>query len=194
MKNTAPTGGPSVVHLTPGLSPPQAAAQGAGDESSVATVDGRYALGIDNDHSSRANHWYTDDYDYAAARPEATSESLEQFQRVITSVRATTACPHCDGPTRRRPAPRRAGRRPSTLPLPVPTLPLLTLLTSRRHIDLLPQPLLAVRHLAADAGLVVKLVLQLEVSPPSPGYQEALGGVNGCEQIRLWWAKSGPAW
>ncbi|MEU6285493.1 TauD/TfdA family dioxygenase [Streptomyces sp. NPDC047028] len=113
----------------------------------VPSVDGRYALGIDNDHGGRANQWHTDvtfvpaypafsilraevvppyggntlwantaaayaglpeplkvladslrgvhtnDFDYAAVRPEAPSEALEQHRKVFTSTRFRTEHP-----------------------------------------------------------------------------------------------------
>lgn len=113
----------------------------------VPSVDGRYALGIDNDHGGRANQWHTDvtfvpaypafsllraevippyggntlwantatayaelpeplrvladslrgvhtnDYDYAAARPDAPSEALEQHRKVFTSTTFRTEHP-----------------------------------------------------------------------------------------------------
>ncbi|MFI6934944.1 TauD/TfdA dioxygenase family protein [Streptomyces sp. NPDC050287] len=113
----------------------------------VPSVDGRYALGIDNDHGGRANQWHTDvtfvpaypafsilraevippyggntlwantaaayaelpeplrvladsvrgvhtnDYDYAATRPEAPSRELEQHRKVFTAVKFQTEHP-----------------------------------------------------------------------------------------------------
>ncbi|MFD7296273.1 TauD/TfdA dioxygenase family protein [Streptomyces sp. NPDC059897] len=113
----------------------------------VPSVDGRYALGIDNEHGGRANQWHTDvtfvpaypafsilraevvppyggntlwsntaaayaelpeplrvladslrgvhtnDYDYAAARPEAPSKALEQHRKVFTSTKFQTEHP-----------------------------------------------------------------------------------------------------
>ncbi|RFU87568.1 TauD/TfdA family dioxygenase [Streptomyces triticagri] len=113
----------------------------------VPSVDGRYALGIDNDHGGRANQWHTDvtfvpaypafsilraevippyggntlwsntaavyaslpeplrvladslrgvhtnDYDYAAARPEARTAALEQHRKVFTSTKFQTEHP-----------------------------------------------------------------------------------------------------
>lgn len=113
----------------------------------VPSVDGRYALGIDNEHGGRANQWHTDvtfvpaypafsilraevvppyggntlwsntaaayaelpeplrvladslrgvhtnDYDYAAARPEAPSVALEQHRKVFTSTKFQTEHP-----------------------------------------------------------------------------------------------------
>ncbi|MGW0335670.1 TauD/TfdA dioxygenase family protein [Streptomyces sp. NPDC003011] len=113
----------------------------------VPSVDGRYALGIDNDHGGRANQWHTDvtfvpaypafsilraevvppyggntlwantaaayaglpaplrvlaeslrgvhtnDYDYAAARPDAPARELEQHRKVFTSVTFRTEHP-----------------------------------------------------------------------------------------------------
>jgi taurine dioxygenase len=113
----------------------------------VPSVDGRYALGIDNDHGGRANQWHTDvtfvpaypafsilraeivppyggntlwantaaaytglpaplralaeslrgvhtnDYDYAATRPDAPPRELEQHRKVFTSVTFRTEHP-----------------------------------------------------------------------------------------------------
>ncbi|MFI5663802.1 TauD/TfdA dioxygenase family protein [Streptomyces sp. NPDC051684] len=113
----------------------------------VPSVDGRYALGIDNEHGGRANQWHTDvtfvpaypafsilraevvppyggntlwsnttaayaelpeplrvladslrgvhtnDFDYAAARPEAPSKALEQHRKVFTSTTFQTEHP-----------------------------------------------------------------------------------------------------
>ncbi|WP_327654810.1 TauD/TfdA dioxygenase family protein [Streptomyces sp. NBC_00483] len=113
----------------------------------VPSVDGRYALGIDNEHGGRANQWHTDvtfvpaypafsilraevvppyggntlwsntaaayaelpeplrvladslrgvhtnDYDYAAARPEAPSAALEQHRKVFTATKFQTEHP-----------------------------------------------------------------------------------------------------
>ncbi|MFZ3593095.1 TauD/TfdA dioxygenase family protein [Streptomyces sp. BH104] len=113
----------------------------------VPSVDGRYALGIDNEHGGRANQWHTDvtfvpaypafsilraevvppyggntlwsntaaayaelpeslraladtlrgvhtnDYDYAAARPEAPSKAVEQHRKVFTSTKFQTEHP-----------------------------------------------------------------------------------------------------
>ncbi|MFF5970664.1 TauD/TfdA dioxygenase family protein [Streptomyces sp. NPDC012769] len=113
----------------------------------VPSVDGRYALGIDNDHGGRANQWHTDvtfvpaypafsilraevvppyggntlwantatayaelpealrvladslrgvhtnDYDYAAVRPDAPSEALAQHRQVFTSTAFRTEHP-----------------------------------------------------------------------------------------------------
>ncbi|MEV5550542.1 TauD/TfdA family dioxygenase [Streptomyces sp. NPDC052309] len=113
----------------------------------VPSIDGRYALGIDNDHGGRANQWHTDvtfvpaypafsilraevippyggntlwsntaaayaelpeslrvladslrgvhtnDYDYAAARPDAPSAALEQHRKVFTSITFRTEHP-----------------------------------------------------------------------------------------------------
>jgi alpha-ketoglutarate-dependent taurine dioxygenase len=113
----------------------------------VPSVDGRYALGIDNDHGGRANQWHTDvtfvpaypafsilraevvppyggntlwsntaaayaelpeplrvladslrgvhtnDYDYAAVRPDAPSAALEQHRKVFTSTKFQTEHP-----------------------------------------------------------------------------------------------------
>ncbi|MER5184741.1 TauD/TfdA family dioxygenase [Streptomyces sp. NPDC002896] len=113
----------------------------------VPSVDGRYALGIDNDHGGRANQWHTDvtfvpaypafsilraevippyggntlwsntvtayaelpeplrvladslrgvhtnDYDYAAVRPNATAEALQKYRKVFTSTKFQTEHP-----------------------------------------------------------------------------------------------------
>ncbi|NGN65457.1 TauD/TfdA family dioxygenase [Streptomyces sp. A7024] len=113
----------------------------------VPSVDGRYALGIDNEHGGRANQWHTDvtfvpaypafsilraevippyggntlwsntaaayqelpeplrvladslrgvhtnDYDYAAVRPNAPSAALEQHRKVFTAVTFKTEHP-----------------------------------------------------------------------------------------------------
>ncbi|MFE0138172.1 TauD/TfdA dioxygenase family protein [Streptomyces sp. NPDC059037] len=112
----------------------------------VPSVDGRYALGIDNDHGGRANQWHTDvtfvpaypafsilraevippyggntlwsntaayaglpeplriladslrgvhtnDYDYAAVRPGASTAALEQHRKVFTAVTFQTEHP-----------------------------------------------------------------------------------------------------
>ncbi|AJT69053.2 TauD/TfdA dioxygenase family protein [Streptomyces chattanoogensis] len=113
----------------------------------VPSVDGRYALGIDNDHGGRANQWHTDvtfvpaypafsilraevippyggntlwsntaaayaglpeplrvladglrgvhtnDYDYAAVRPNAPIAALEQHRKVFTAVTFRTEHP-----------------------------------------------------------------------------------------------------
>ncbi|MEU9577181.1 TauD/TfdA dioxygenase family protein [Streptomyces chilikensis] len=113
----------------------------------VPSVDGRYALGIDNDHGGRANQWHTDvtfvpaypafsilraevippyggdtlwsntaaayaelpeplrtladglrgvhtnDYDYAAVRPEAVPDELLQHREVFTSITFRTEHP-----------------------------------------------------------------------------------------------------
>ncbi|QKW10413.1 TauD/TfdA family dioxygenase [Streptomyces sp. NA04227] len=113
----------------------------------VPSVDGRYALGIDNEHGGRANQWHTDvtfvpaypafsilraevippyggntlwsntaaayaglpeplrvladslravhtnDYDYAATRPDAPTEALEQHRKVFTAVKFRTEHP-----------------------------------------------------------------------------------------------------
>ncbi|WP_420000041.1 TauD/TfdA dioxygenase family protein [Streptomyces boninensis] len=113
----------------------------------VPSVDGRYALGIDNAHGGRANQWHTDvtfvpaypafsilraevippyggntlwsntaaayaelpeplrvladslrgvhtnDYDYAAIRPDAPSKAIEQHRKVFTAVTFKTEHP-----------------------------------------------------------------------------------------------------
>ncbi|MFC5803338.1 TauD/TfdA dioxygenase family protein [Streptomyces formicae] len=113
----------------------------------VPSVDGRYALGIDNEHGGRANQWHTDvtfvpaypafsilraevvppyggntlwsntaaayaglpeplrvladslrgvhtnDYDYAAVRPDAPTTALEQHRKVFTSTTFKTEHP-----------------------------------------------------------------------------------------------------
>ncbi|MFF1695794.1 TauD/TfdA dioxygenase family protein [Streptomyces sp. NPDC058257] len=113
----------------------------------VPSVDGRYALGIDNEHGGRANQWHTDvtfvpaypafsilraevippyggntlwsntaaaykdlpeplrvladsvrgvhtnDYDYAASRPGASSAALDQHRKVFTAVKFQTEHP-----------------------------------------------------------------------------------------------------